>query len=170
VATLVGTKALYYGWSIVVPLLVLDIRWWQFVIGYVAMHLTAGLILGVVFQLAHSVEGPAFPLPDEQGRMEHAWAVHEMETTSNFGRRNRLLNWYVGGLNFQIEHHLFPKVCSVHYPAISEIVQRTAAEYGIAYNEHATFREAVRSHYRTLRWLGARRGELAPVPLEVRAA
>ncbi|HEU4697584.1 MAG TPA: acyl-CoA desaturase [Gemmatimonadales bacterium] len=161
VATLLGSKALYYGWSIVIPLLVLDVAWWQFVIGYVAMHLTAGLLLGIVFQLAHSVEGPAFPSPDERGAMEHAWAVHEMETTSDFGRHNRLLNWYVGGLNFQIEHHLFPKVCSIHYPALSAIVEATAREHGIVYHEHATFRAAVRSHYRMLRRLG-RPPEAAP--------
>jgi linoleoyl-CoA desaturase len=81
-----------------------------------------------------------------------------METTSNFGRRNRALNWFVGGLNFQIEHHLFPRICSVHYPAISGIVKATAEEHGVAYNEHATFRGAVASHYRTLLWLGLRRG------------
>jgi linoleoyl-CoA desaturase len=150
-----GTKALYYVWTIVVPLLVLDVPWWQFLIGYVAMHLTAGLTLGVVFQLAHSVEGPAFPLPDDRGVMEQAWAVHEMETTSNFGRGNRLLCWYVGGLNFQIEHHLFPKVCSIHYPAISGVVREVAAKHGITYNEHATFRAAVRSHYAMLKRLGA---------------
>jgi linoleoyl-CoA desaturase len=169
-ATLFIMKAVYYTWSIIIPFLVLKVTWWQFAIGWLTMHLVAGGILGIVFQLAHVVEDTTHPEPDEAGRMSAAWMVHEMETTSNFGRYNRLLNWYVGGLNFQIEHHLFPKVCSVHYPAISEIVKATAEEYGIAYNEHRTFREAVRSHYRTLMWLGARRGELAPVPLEARAA
>jgi linoleoyl-CoA desaturase len=169
-ATLFIMKIVYYTWSIVVPLLVLDVAWWQFAIGYVAMHLTAGLILGVVFQLAHSVEGPAFPLPDERGVMEHAWAVHEMETTSNFGRHNALLNWYVGGLNFQIEHHLFPKVCSIHYPAISDIVREVAAKHGIRYNEHRTLREAVRSHYRMLKRLGQPPESSAPTPRPATAA
>jgi|KBSSwiStaDraftv2_1062776.scaffolds.fasta_scaffold35457_3 linoleoyl-CoA desaturase len=151
---LFASKLVYYGWSIVIPLLVLNIPWWQFAIGYLAMHLTAGFILGVVFQLAHVVEGPDYPVPDEAGRMEDAWLVHEMETTANFARSSRLVSWYVGGLNFQIEHHLFPKVCSVHYPAISTIVKDTATKYGVPYYDQPTVMAAVRSHLRMLRKLG----------------
>ena len=155
VVKLFGMKALYYGYTIVLPLLVLDIALWQFAIGYVAMHLTAGLILGVVFQLAHVVEGPEhFPAPDDD-RMEDSWLVHEMKTTSDFGRSNRLLCWYVGGLNFQVEHHLFPRVCSIHYPEISPIVEEVARKHGIPYHSHATLREAIASHLRMLRTLGA---------------
>ena len=161
---LFASKLVYYGWSIVIPLLVLDIPWWQFAIGYLVMHLTAGFILGVVFQLAHVVEGPDYPVPDAAGRMEDAWLVHEMETTANFARSSRLVSWYVGGLNFQIEHHLFPKVCSVHYPAISTIVKDTATKYGVPYYDQPTVMAAVRSHLRMLRKLGpeewaARRSE-----------
>jgi linoleoyl-CoA desaturase len=86
--------------------------------------------------------------------MEEAWMVHEMETTSNFAPRNRLLSWYVGGLNFQVEHHLFPRVCSAHYPRISQIVETVARRHGVAYNSQPTFRAAVRSHYVTLRRFG----------------
>jgi hypothetical protein len=117
------TKLLHYGWTIVLPLMVLRIHWWQFLIGYLAMSLTAGAILGLIFQLAHVVEGTDYPLPDAQGAMEHTWLIHQMMTTSNFAPRNLLLSWYVGGLNYQIEHHLFPKVCSVHYPAVSQIIR-----------------------------------------------
>jgi linoleoyl-CoA desaturase len=148
------SKLVYYGWSIVIPLLVLQVAWWQFAIGYLVMHMTAGFILGVVFQLAHVVEGPEYPAPDEAGRMEEAWLVHEMETTANFARSNRLVCWYVGGLNFQIEHHLFPKVCSIHYPAISTIVKETATKYGVPYYDQPTMRSAVRSHLTMLRKLG----------------
>jgi linoleoyl-CoA desaturase len=154
------TKALYYTYSIVLPLVFLDITWWQFVIGYLTFHVTAGVTLGVVFQLAHVVEETEHPMPDTQGSIENAWAVHQMVTTNNFARRNRFLNWYIGGLNYQIEHHLFPKICSVHYPAISHITKATAEEYGIPYNEHRTFGAAVRSHFRALRTLG----RTAPVP------
>jgi linoleoyl-CoA desaturase len=147
-------KAVYYGWSIVLPLLVLDIPWWQFAIGYLVMHLTAGFILGVIFQLAHVVEGPEYPVPDARGRMEDAWLVHEMETTANFARSSKLLSWYVGGLNFQIEHHLFPKVCSVHYPAISTIVKQTAEKFGVPYHDQPTLMYAVRSHLAMLKKLG----------------
>jgi linoleoyl-CoA desaturase len=148
------SKAIYYGWSIVIPLLVLSIPWWQFAIGYLAMHLTAGFILGVVFQLAHVVEGPEYPVPDEQGRIGEAWVVHEMETTANFARKSRLVSWYVGGLNYQIEHHLFPKTCSVHYPAIAPIVQEVATKHGVPYYDQPTVMSAVRSHLRMLRKFG----------------
>jgi linoleoyl-CoA desaturase len=154
VLSMLAMKLVYYGWAIVLPLLLLEVPWWQFGIGFLAMHLTAGTILGIVFQLAHVVEGTEHPLPDEQGAMEAAWMVHEMETTSNFARSNRLLSWYVGGLNFQVEHHLFPRVCSVHYPAISRIVEAVALRHGVAYNAQPTFRAAVRSHYVMLRRFG----------------
>jgi linoleoyl-CoA desaturase len=148
------SKLIYYGWSIVIPLLVLTIPWWQFAIGYLVMHLTAGFILGVVFQLAHVVEGPEYPAPDASGRMGDAWLLHEMETTANFARKSRLVSWYVGGLNYQIEHHLFPKTCSVHYPAISPIVKDTAIKYGVPYYDQPTVMFAVRSHLRMLRKFG----------------
>ena len=158
VAILIGTKIFYVLWAIVVPLLVLDVAWWQFLIGFVAMHLTAGAILGVVFQLAHVVEGPDYPLPDTTGAMDHAWMIHEMRTTANFGRDNKLLSWYVGGLNFQVEHHLFPRVCSVHYPAISPIVEDVAKECGVPYYAQPTLSAAIRSHLRMLRMLGRNDG------------
>ena len=152
------TKLMVYAWMIVLPLLVLDITWWQFLIGFTAMHLTAGTLMGVVFQLAHVVEGPDYPLPDDQGRMDNAWIIHEMETTADFAHGNRALSWFIGGLNYQIEHHLFPQVCSVHYPAISRIVRSTAEEYGVPYHYHPTLRAAIGSHYRMLRTLGREDG------------
>lgn len=154
-ATLFGLKGLYYAWSIVIPFLVLDLVWWMFLIGWLVMHLVAGAVLGVVFQLAHVVEETVHPTEREGGGSAD-WMVRQMETTSNFGRDNQALNWFVGGLNFQIEHHLFPRICSVHYPAISRIVKATAQEHGFAYNEHPTFSGAVLSHYRMLERLGVR--------------
>jgi linoleoyl-CoA desaturase len=147
-------KALYYTLFIVVPLLVLDLTWWQFLIGFVAMHLAEGLVLGLVFQLAHVVEGPGFPEPDTNGNIEEAWAIHQMHTTANFARKNPMATFLCGGLNMQIEHHLFPKICHIHYPAISEIVKQTAAEFNLPYYEQKTFLTALRSHYRVLRKYG----------------
>lgn len=149
------TKGLYYTWALIIPIAVLsNVAWWQYLIAFLVMHLVAGFILGVIFQLAHVVEGPEFPAPDEQGRMEDQWLLHEMETTSNFARSNKLLTWYVGGLNYQVEHHLFPKVCSIHYPAISTIVERIAAKHGVPYYQQPTLMAAVRSHQRMLRAFG----------------
>ena len=154
VAVLVAGKVVTYFWMIILPLVVLDITWWQFLIGFLTLHVTAGMILGIIFQLAHVVEGPEFPQPDEQGNMEYAWLVHEMHTTANFAARNKALSWYIGGLNYQIEHHLFPQVCSVHYPALAPIVQDIASKHNIPYHYNPTLRSAMASHYRMLKHLG----------------
>lgn len=148
---LIVTKILYYTYTIVLPLTYLDITVWQWLIGFLTLHMVAGIILGVIFQLAHVVEQTDHPLPDENSRIDQHWLVHEMQTTANFARENKLLCWYVGGLNFQIEHHLFPKVCSIHYPAISPIVEATAKEFGVPYHMNQTFLGAVASHYRVLK-------------------
>jgi len=148
-------KALYYTLFIVIPLIVLDITWWQFLIGFLAMHLAEGFVLGLVFQLAHVVEGTDFPEPDEEGKLEESWAVHQMQTTANFSRKSFMAKFLCGGLNFQIEHHLFPNICHVHYPEISKIVERTAKAYNVPYIENETFIGALRSHYRTLKYFGS---------------
>lgn len=147
-------KAVYYTLFIVVPLIVMDITWWQFVIGFLIMHLAEGLVLGLVFQLAHAVEETDFPEPDEEGSMEESWAVHQMHTTANFSRKSPLAAFFCGGLNFQIEHHLFANICHIHYPAISTIVERVAHKHGIPYHENVTFFDALGSHYRILKKLG----------------
>lgn len=152
--TLIVTKVLYYSYTLVIPYLVLDITILQLLLGFVSLHLTAGLILGIIFQLAHVVESTDHPEPNEENMIDEHWTIHEMVTTNNFARKNKALSWYIGGLNYQIEHHLFPKVCSIHYPEISKIVEKTANEFNIPYNHHDTFREAVASHYRTLKKFG----------------
>lgn len=118
------------------------------------MHFTAGLVLTIIFQLAHSVEGTTHPVPDETGIIARDWAVHQLETTVNFSAGNKWLSWYVGGLNYQIEHHLFPKICHVHYPQIAPIVKQTAEEFGLVYQEHPTFWSALQSHVAALKRFG----------------
>lgn len=160
IAFMIGSKIFFLFWSIILPLMVLNVAWWQFALGYLLVHLVAGVILGVVFQMAHVVEQAQHPVPDEVGRMENGWMIHEMITTANFSTRNRLLTWYVGGLNYQVEHHLFPKVCSVHYPALAPMVRAAAEKHGIPYNENPTLRQAIASHWAMLRRLG--QGETVP--------
>jgi linoleoyl-CoA desaturase len=147
-------KFAYYSLYILIPLLVLDITWWQFIIGFVTMHILMGLVLGLVFQLAHVVEGTDFPVVNDDGNIEEAWAVHQMRTTANFGRKDFLTSFLCGGLNMQVEHHLFPKICHVHYPVISDIVKKTADEFGVPYLENKTFFTAMRSHYKMLKHFG----------------
>ncbi|HXT95577.1 MAG TPA: acyl-CoA desaturase [Polyangia bacterium] len=121
-----------------------------------------GLTLATVFQLAHCVEEAEFRVPaDGSRRIEREWMAHQIETAVDFARDNRLLTWYLGGLNFQIEHHLFPKICHVHYPALSPIVEATCRAHGIRHTSHRTMRRAVRSHVRWLRHLG-RAGSVEP--------
>ncbi|EOR93701.1 Linoleoyl-CoA desaturase [Arcticibacter svalbardensis MN12-7] len=147
-------KAAYYFMFIILPLLVLDVTWWQFIIGFLALHLAEGLTMGLVFQLAHVVEGTLFPVPDASGNMEEAWAEHQMHTTANFATNSKLAAFFLGGLNRQIEHHLFPKVCHIHYGPISAIVKKTAKEFNLPYIESKTFISALRSHLFMLKKFG----------------
>ncbi|MFN8416857.1 MAG: acyl-CoA desaturase [Cytophagaceae bacterium] len=144
-------KALHYAIFIIIPFIVLDITWWQFLLGFLALHFTMGLTLGLVFQLAHVIEETHFPEPNDQGNIDDAWAVHQMKTTANFARNSFLATFICGGLNYQVEHHLFPKVCHIHYPAISHIVKATAEQYGVPYIESETFVGALHSHYKVLK-------------------
>jgi linoleoyl-CoA desaturase len=128
---------------------------WVVLLFYILVTGVLGVVMSVVFQLAHCVEEADFPLPDmDTNRMENAWAVHQAQTTVDFARRSKILSWYLGGLNFQIEHHLFPHVCHVHYPALSKIVEATCQEYGVKYSVHRTFLAGLASHYRWLRRMG----------------
>ncbi|CAN5875192.1 acyl-CoA desaturase [soil metagenome] len=147
-------KLCYFFVTLFLPIYLLEIPAWQIITGFVTMHFIAGVILSVVFQMAHTVEHTSHPVPDEHGTIENTWAVHQMNTTVNFARDSKLISWYVGGLNFQVEHHLFPKICHVHYPEIAHIVKETAEEYGVPYLESGTFAQAFRSHITTLKRFG----------------
>jgi len=154
--TLIVTKLLYYFLWIALPLLVLDIAWWKVLIGFFVMHYTAGMILSVVFQLAHVVPNTEMPLPDKDGNLEHTWAVHQLYTTSNFAPANKFISWYTGGLNHQVEHHIFPHISHIHYGKIAKIVKETALEYDLPYNEYKTFTKAIAEHFNQLKTLGAK--------------
>ncbi len=151
---LLVVKFLYFGIFFILPVLILDMPFWEILMGFLLMHLTSGLILTIVFQLAHSVEGTAYPLPDSTGKLRNDWAIHQLETTVNFSAGNKILTWCLGGLNYQIEHHLFPKICHVHYPEISAIIRQTAEDFGLKYLENRSFGIAFRSHIRSLKELG----------------
>jgi linoleoyl-CoA desaturase len=153
---LIGSKLFYIGYIFVVPVLFTPLLWWQVLIGILLMHYIAGFILAIIFQPAHVIEGTEFPLPDENDTLEHNWAVHQLFTTTNFGQKSKLFSWYVGGLNFQIEHHLFPNICHVHYRRIASIVQNTAKEFELPYKSFRTFRGALLGHVRLLKKLGVK--------------
>lgn len=151
---LVITKIIYFSIWLVIPILFFDIAWWKILIGFFIMHYVAGLILSVIFQLAHVVEEANMPLPDESGNMKNTWAIHQLFTTVNFGTTNKVMNWFTGGLNHQVEHHIFPNISHVHYTKISKIVRETALEFNLPYNEYKTTRKALIAHFKHLKEMG----------------
>jgi linoleoyl-CoA desaturase len=152
VAFIVG-KVVFLTLALGIPLLFH--RLWVVFPFYGIAAAVLGSVLSVVFQLAHAVEGAEFPMPLEStGNMEHAWAIHQVETTVDFARGSRVAAWLLGGLNFQIEHHLLPRICHVNFPALAPIVEETCREYGIEYNQHPSMRAGMASHFRWLRRMG----------------
>jgi linoleoyl-CoA desaturase len=149
-----STKILYYVYLLAIPIMFMAAPWWIIVLVMTVMLMICGLILAIIFQPAHVIEDTSFPLPDSTGNMENDWAVHQLYTTANFAPRNKLLTWFVGGLNYQVEHHLFPAISHIHYPKISQIVREVASEFNYPYHSHKTFIGAVASHTRTLIRLG----------------
>jgi linoleoyl-CoA desaturase len=153
-ALIVLHKLAYLFVFLVMPTLFFGVPFYTVLAGFMLMHALAGLILTMVFQLAHTVEGTTHPLPNVDGIVENDWAVHQMNTTVNFSPNSKLISWYVGGLNFQVEHHLFPKVCHVHYPQIAAIVKQTAFEFGVPYLQNDTFMQALSAHIAALQRFG----------------
>jgi linoleoyl-CoA desaturase len=150
-----SSKVLYIGFYIVLPIVL--VGWQAWLVGYLIVNTTMGLTLSVVFQLAHVVEKTEFEEAGEKPRqIESEWAIHELKTTANFAPGNKLVSWFVGGLNYQVEHHLFPRVSHVHYPALSRIVKDHCDKFNIPYHYYPTMRSAVASHVRVMKRLGER--------------
>jgi linoleoyl-CoA desaturase len=151
---LFATKAFYYGYMLVVPLLVLDVPWYAIVAGFVVMHFFIGFTIALIFQPTHITEGTTYVDPDEDGQISNNYIRHIFDTTADFARTNPFANWVLGCLNLHVIHHMFPGICHVHYPALTEIVRATAAEHGLAYRENRTITGAFVAHLRWLRLLG----------------
>ena len=134
------------------PIYLTNFTWYQVLVGFLLMHWVASIILSFVFQMAHVVEGAE--QPKITGELHTDWHVHQLRTTSDFARNNTLLNWYVGGLNFQIEHHLFPNICHIHYAKIAPIVEKISKKFGFPYNLKPSFSAAFLSHINRLKELG----------------
>lgn len=146
-------KILHLALFIALPIYLLGFTPW--LIGFLVYGMFSGLVLSIVFQLAHTVEDTSFPVPNiVTNKLEDEWAIHQLKTTANFATQNRVVSWLVGGLNFQIEHHLFPKISHIHYPAISKIIKQACQEYGINYIEYPRVRYAIASHVAYLRQMG----------------
>lgn len=155
IGVLCCTKIVYFGYALLLPLYFHP--WLHVLLAFVGVHLLLGVTLSVVFQLAHTVEPTSFPTPDAHtGMMSKEWAVHEVETTANFAPHSPWVTWYVGGLNLQIEHHLFARICHIHYPAISPIVAETCDAFALPYVCYPTVWSAIAGHYRFLKTMGRR--------------
>lgn len=151
---LILSKLAYYAVILVLPLIFSDMSWWAIVLCFLLQHFIAGFILGCIFQPAHVVPSSNYPLPDDSGNIKADWAVSQLFNTANFAPKNKILSWYVGGLNFQVEHHLFPNICHVHYPKLANIVKKTAEEFNLPYNSEKTFTKALLVHGKMLYRLG----------------
>lgn len=147
-------KFINLGLMMIIPLIYFPLAWWEVLLGYVTFQVSGGLTVAIIFQLAHVVENVSFPLPNTEGLIKTSWGEHEMSTTSNFATQDPIVTCVVGGLNFQIEHHLFPKISHCHYPEIATIVRQTAKEYHLPYHEQPTLFAAIASHTRFLKKLG----------------
>jgi len=158
--SIIITKVVYFAVFLGLPLLFSPMAWWGTVLCFLFMHFIAGLVLAMIFQPAHVVPCSNYPMPDNSGNIDADWAVNQLFNTMNFAPKARMFSWYVGGLNFQIEHHLFPHICHVHYSELSQIVRETAAEFDLPYFTQKTFYGALREHTIMLKNLG--RYDLAP--------
>lgn len=149
------SKIVYISVFVVIPIFKVGLV--DTLIGYGIAVIVCGILISVVFQLAHVIQETQFPTPDEKtSKIDTEWTVHQLETTANFSTKNKVVSWLVGGLNFQVEHHLFPRISHVHYPAISKLVRDTCREYNVAYLEHPTVLSAISSHIKHLKMMGRR--------------
>lgn len=148
-----AAKIIYAFMFVALPIMLLGFTTW--LIGFLLITMVTGLAISMVFQLAHTVEHVEFPMPNETtGKIESEWAIHQIHTTANFATKSKTISWLLGGLNFQIEHHLFPRISHIHYPAISKIIKKTCGEYNITYVEFPKMTQAIASHIHYLKRLG----------------
>ena len=151
---LISTKIIYLSYILLLPILLTPWIWWQVLLGIAIIHYITGFLLAIVFQPAHVIMGSEFPVPDNQGSPRDIRTIHQLRTTTNFANKSRWFTWLVGGLNFQIEHHLYPSICHVHYRKIAPIVQATAHDFNLPYKTVPSFLAALKGHMQLLKLLG----------------
>ena len=152
--SLIISKILYFGVFLVIPMLVLPFAWYWIILFFITMHFVSGFLLTIIFQTAHVVPTSVYPLPEKDGSIQNSWAVHQLRTTSDYSPNNKVLSWLIGGLNYQVEHHLFPNISHVHYHKISKMVKETAHQYDLPYNVQPGFLKALWEHAKMLKKLG----------------
>ena len=147
-------KIAYYVYALILPMIMLPFSWGIILLAFLCMHFVTGFLVSIVFQIAHIMPNTNFPLPNNNGEMDDSWYGHQLATTTNFSPKSKLLYWLIGGLNYQVEHHLLPDVCHVHYKGLSKIVADTAKEFGMTYHVKSSLFSAIGDHTRMLKSLG----------------
>lgn len=147
------SKIGYIAAFVVLPMFRIGVK--ETLIGYAIISFVLGFVISVVFQLAHVVQDATFHMPDKLDyKIENEWAVHQIQTTADFATQSRIVSWFTGGLNFQVEHHLFPTISHVHYPKIRQFVKETCDQFGVKYLEFPTMLDAIKSHVLHLKQVG----------------
>ena len=147
-------KLFYYSYALVLPMLMISQSWWLILLAFLCMHFVTGILVSIVFQIAHIMPVNDFPLPNSKGMMKNDWYAHQFATTSNFSPNSKLLFWLLGGLNYQVEHHVLPDVCHIHYKKLTKIVADTAEDFGMSYHVKKSMARAIIDHTKMLRLLG----------------
>jgi linoleoyl-CoA desaturase len=147
-------KLFYYSYALLLPMIMVPLPWWIILLAFISMHVVTGLLVSIIFQIAHIMPVNDFPLPNEQGVIDDSWYGHQFATTSNFSPNSNLIFWLIGGLNYQVEHHVLPDVCHVHYKELTKIVSETAREFGMPYHVKRSVIHAIWDHTKMLRLLG----------------
>lgn len=151
---LIISKVIYYAVFLVLPIILVPVAWYWVLLGFFMMHFTSGFILSAIFQTAHVVPSSDFPLPDGENKLDTNWAINQLNTTSDFAPKSKVFSWFIGGLNFQVVHHLFPNISHVHYKNLSLIVREKAEKYNLPYHVNRTFIGAMYQHLLMLKSLG----------------
>lgn len=160
---LIVTKSFVLFMTLVLPMLVLDAPDWLVLSGFVTGHFLSGVGLSMIFQVTHLCDYSRFTEPDESQRIHNAFPLHVVENTSSFSVHNKWITWISGGLNHHTIHHIFPGICQIHFPALTQILKATAKEYGVPYKEYPTMWDAVKSHFLMLHKL-SKPGPYVPEP------
>lgn len=147
-------KVFYYSYALVLPLIMVPLPAYIIILAFLSMHFVTGICISLVFQTAHILSDTTFPLPDDKGVISNEWIAHQLATTSNYSPKSSVFSWLIGGLNFQVEHHLFPNISHIHYKNLSKIVSETAQEFEVPYLVKTTFMKALSDHVVMLRQLG----------------
>jgi len=150
---LLATKALYFTYALILPMLLLNVPIWMVILGFLMMHIPSSLFFALIFQITHIYNGTHYPIPDEEGNIENNYFMHVLETTADFSRSNKFWTFMMGGINLHVVHHLFPTVCHVHYRPLTEIVIETAQEFGLEYYENPGFWNAYGKHLQLMKHL-----------------